>query len=121
MSSQELPREVKRFKEFVQEHPRLVEAVKNKEYTWQQLYDLWNREGEEALFWEAFDKEINNNNSSIDHGKWMKQTMDILSNVDLDKLDHQIRGLSKAIDQLQDFVQSSKRPQSPYHRRTKRF
>ena len=42
------------FKNFVMNHPELANHVKNKNYTWQELYEVYDLYGEDEKIWERY-------------------------------------------------------------------
>ena len=42
------------FKEFVRSHPSLVNYVKNKEYTWQDFYEIYDMYGDDEEVWNKY-------------------------------------------------------------------
>ena len=45
-----LHEKVEEFKQFVENKPKIKEAVKNKEYSWQQLFNIWRDRGPDDPF-----------------------------------------------------------------------
>ncbi|WP_017186636.1 spore coat protein YlbD [Alkalibacillus haloalkaliphilus] len=117
MSHIRLPKELEDFKQFVQNRPELVQRVRNKEYTWQQLYDTWTDEGHHSSFWDQFEQSLEEDKTTSafpvnsDH---IQGIVKKLADLDVDQVDKNIRQLSKALDQIQhlshQFQQQKRRP-----------
>ncbi|GAA0460420.1 spore coat protein YlbD [Alkalibacillus silvisoli] len=116
MSHIRLPKEVEDFKQFVQNRPELVEQVKNKQYTWQQLYDIWSEEGQQSDFWGQFEKSLDEKaGSSLPiNSDQVQGIVKKLADLDVDQVEKNISQLSKALDQIQhlsnQFQQQKRRP-----------
>ncbi|GEN44784.1 spore coat protein YlbD [Alkalibacillus haloalkaliphilus] len=117
MSHIRLPKELEDFKQFVQNRPELVQRVRNKEYTWQQLYNIWTDEGHHSSFWDQFEQSLEEDKSTSAFPVKSDQIQGIvkkLADLDVDQVDKNLRQLSKALDQIQhlshQFQQQKRRP-----------
>lgn len=97
-----LHEKVEEFKQFVENKPKIKEAVKNKEYSWQQLFNIWRDRGPDDPFWDDFKEK--EKSDSININKKINKFIDALANIDPDKLDQQVKSLSRAIDHFQKLV-----------------
>ncbi len=100
---------VSEFKSFVQDHPRLVRAVRNKEYTWQELYEDWYLLGEEDPKWNRYKadgvtSEKDEKNVKENEKGWLEQMTSMLKNMDLNQMQHHIGNLSQAIATIQSML-----------------
>ncbi|MCJ7839527.1 YlbD family protein [Lederbergia sp. NSJ-179] len=94
---------VKEFKEFIQQHPHLIKAVRREEYTWQELFEDWYLLGEDDPKWKKENsKEEGNRSTKEGESKLsMGQITKILKNMDVNQLQHHIQQLSQAIGAVQ--------------------
>ena len=79
------------FKRFVKSNPNLVNYVKQKKGTWQDLFEVYSLYGEDSNVW---DKYLNDN--SID------ELIKMVKNINLDSIKNVIDGLQKAISIIQN-------------------
>ncbi|KRG14139.1 YlbD family protein [Lederbergia galactosidilytica] len=109
----ELHPSVKEFKNFIQQHPHLIKAVRQEEYTWQELFEDWYLLGEDDPRWknEGTSKTENNEKKEEDSKLSIGQITKILKNMDGNQLQQHIQQLSQAIGAVQgvltQFSQSS--------------
>ena len=47
------------FKEFIKSKPELVDLVKNKKYTWQDFYEVYDLYGKDESVWEKYKENKN--------------------------------------------------------------
>ncbi|KGX88570.1 spore coat protein YlbD [Pontibacillus litoralis] len=120
MSEGKLDPSVKEFKAFVQQHPKMVEVVRKKNETWQSYYEKWVLLGEDDEYWNDFKGEVGAEKLVEDNAEPTKQTnqqadqdsenqlftqfMNLIENVDLNKVEGHIHQLSSAIDNVQVLV-----------------
>ena len=86
------------FKLFVQNHPNLVQYVKNKEMTWQQFYEIYDLYGENNSIWDSFIKENNKTVFSQNLVSTIKDFLGLFKGIDLASVQKLINSLDKAID-----------------------
>ncbi|GIN57622.1 YlbD family protein [Lederbergia ruris] len=101
--SKDLHPSVKEFKEFIQQHPHLIKAVRREEYTWQELFEDWYLLGEDDPKWksESSSKTEKNANKDGESKLSIGQITKILKNMDGNQLQHHIQQLSQAIGAVQ--------------------
>ncbi len=93
------------FKNFAQKNPTLAKHVLRNEVTWQQLYEIYNIYGEDNNIWNSYLKD--NQNNSITkvtptNEKAFHELINMVKNVDLEKVRHGIEGVQKTISLIQD-------------------
>ncbi|MCD5322561.1 MULTISPECIES: YlbD family protein [Pontibacillus] len=117
MSSQLHP-SVAEFKEFVGRYPKLIQEVRQKGESWQPYYEKWVLLGEEDPYWEQFnqpteqqkantqdvEQEQEEDNDSGKNKEMMGQFMNMIENVDLNKVQGHIQQLNGAISNIQNLV-----------------
>lgn len=86
------------FKSFVREKPDLVDFVRNKETTWQELYNMHELYGPNSSIWDKFNK------SSVSSSFSFKNILDMFKNIDMNEVQKGIGSLQKGIGYLQNLV-----------------
>lgn len=116
------------FREFVKDKPYLQKKVKNKETTWQELYEHYDLYGEEdTIFSEPKVEEPEKKNESKEKEQKDEDSIaslfGLLSGLDVDKLSDGLNGMKKVLNILSEVtkgdedVNFSKRKQSrPYQK-----
>ncbi|MDM5295577.1 YlbD family protein [Peribacillus simplex] len=102
---------VDRFREFVKEHPFLVNEVRNKQATWQELFEEWYLLGEDHPRWQAdvsVDKsKVNSEAPSPPVEKGDQSTeligslMSAVKNMDMGQIQQYITNANQAIGAIQ--------------------
>lgn len=108
------------FKNFVKDNPKLINKVKNNEMTWQKYYEIYDLYGEDNTVW---DKYIINEKQEKD-GLKFNEIMNMVKNIDVDKVQNGISSLQKALGLFGDlFVNKNNSNSSNYNPRPiyKRF
>lgn len=80
------------FKKFVQSKPELQEAVKNQEYTWQNIYEMYTLYGPNHSVWDEF-RPKNDSGSNLD----VASLLNLVRNLDLDAVASALSGLEKVL------------------------
>lgn len=102
-----------KFKDFVHEHPKMLEEVRNGEYTLQEFFEEWYLLGENDPRWNQYKEaripDAEKQNSKLD---WTTQLTNMLKKVDPNQLDAQITNLSKALGAIQGVLSQFQKTQS---------
>ncbi|MBO0994252.1 YlbD family protein [Bacillus sp. SD088] len=103
MMDKDLHPSVKEFKDFIQQNPHLIKAVRREEYTWQELFEDWYLLGEDDPKWktESTGKTENSEKKDEDSKLSLSQITKIIKNMDGNQLQHHIQQLSQAIGTVQ--------------------
>lgn len=97
------------FKRFVKNNPSLAKHVNNNEISWQKLYEMYNLYGEESNVWnEYLRQEENIPKVTPANEKAFHDLVNMIKNVDLEKVRHGIEGVQKTISLIQDLGIGSK-------------
>ena len=96
------------FKMFVRKNPNLIKYVNNNEMTWQKFYEMYDLYGEDNSIWDKYVKEEekptintkNNNKNSFN------EVINMVKNMDVDKVQEGITSLQKALSLFGDLVVS---------------
>ena len=108
------------FKKFVKNNPILIDKVKNNEMTWQNYYELYDLYGEDNNIWNNY---IINEKQEKNSFKF-NEIMDMVKNIDVDKVQNSITSLQKALGLFGDlFVNKNNTNNNNYNPRPiyKRF
>ena len=103
------------FKKFASSRPFLKQKVDNKEITWQELYERYDIYGKEDEIFKEDKNENRKNNDSF------SSFMDMINNIDIDKVTEGLNGMKKILSILGEITQkednSSKRKMNqPFER-----
>ncbi len=107
------------FKKFVKNNPSLAKKVNNNLITWQQLYEMYSLYGEDSKVWDEY---LNNKNDinkvTPVNEKAFRDLVNMIKNVDLEKVRHGIEGVQKTISLIQDLgIGSHSKPHEEYQNR----
>ena len=88
------------FKKFASSRPFLKKKVDNKEVTWQELFEKYDIFGEiDPIFKEENKEQKRNDTSSF------SSFMDMLNNIDIDKITEGLNGMKKVLSILSEITQ----------------
>jgi len=104
------------FKEFASKNKYLFDKVKNKETSWQELYETFDIYGSDSNVWDKY-KTKEKDNTKVTES--VKNVLSNLKNIDMDKLEDNISSLQKALGFLEEIV-STKTEKKEEKRTTKR-
>ena len=94
------------FKVFVRDNPSLASHVNNNEISWQQLYEMYNLYGENSNVWNEYLTPVQAKSSipsvTSANEKAFQELINMVRNVDLEKVRHGIEGVQKTISLVQD-------------------
>ena len=110
------------FKSFIKDKQFLIEKVKSKEYTWQDLYEIYDLYGKEANV-------FNNNTSTTGEDKKMDNNDGRIANllkafegVDVNKINDNLEGVRKILAVLGEFSKKDDvKPKRTYERPSNRY
>lgn len=97
------------FKEFVSKHPNLVNIVKNKSHTWQDLFEVYDLYGPDETAWNRY---IENSSGSTTtesdkNSNSLGELAKIFKNVNIDNVQKYIDTAQKAIGVIQEITGAS--------------
>lgn len=129
LGNQNLHPTVVDFKNFINNHPKLLKEIRKSGRSWQEYYEKWILLGEDDPYWEVFkhdtekkeekksgEKEGNVKEKSTE---LMNQMMKYAENIDVNKVQGHVHQLSNAIGSVQELLeqfQTSKQPEQPVRR-----
>ena len=91
------------FREFVKDKPFLKDLVKNKEYTWQELYeryDLYGPEDEVFLEKEEDEEQVEEEKEESSDAEGFSSILGLLSGLDMDKISDSLSSMKKVLNIL---------------------
>ncbi|WP_156857619.1 spore coat protein YlbD [Oceanobacillus sp. AG] len=124
--------ELKRFKSFINSHPKLVRKIRKDGKSWQEIYEQWVLLGEDDIHWEQYKEETDEKSKSGEEKKqtfskldlkpdFVKQILKYTETVDVNKLQEQVQQLSNTIATVQEIVDIYKKPPAQENRTRQPF
>lgn len=116
MSERNLHPSIQAFKEFVQQHPKLIQEVRQKRADWQPYYEKWVLMGEEDPSWQAYkDGQNAEAETEAEAGQTEKESeetgnemfnkvMGMANQLDLQKLQGHIHHLNGALENIKQLI-----------------
>jgi len=117
MTQKKLHPSVLQFKEFVKNHPKLVQEVRKGKATWQELYEEWYLLGEEDPRWESIGEEepgVQKEKNGEAKSDLLSSIMGVMRKMDANQVQYHLNNLSQAIGAIQGLLsqfQGSNQPQ----------
>ncbi len=95
------------FKDFVSKHPSLVNVVKDKTHSWQDLFEVYDLYGNDEGLWDRYlnNKDINKSVGS-DKMNSLGELTKLFKNVNIDNVQKYIDTAQKAIGVIQELTGS---------------
>lgn len=92
------------FKIFVRNNPGLAKHVNNNETSWQKLYEMYTLYGEDNEVWNdyLYDRQTSIPKVTSTNEKAFNELVNLIKNVDLEKVRHGIENVQKTISLVQD-------------------
>lgn len=88
------------FKNFVSNHPDLVNIVKDKTHSWQDLYEVYDLYGDDENLWSKYLNNSSNTKNTASVGELAK----LFKNVDIDNVKKYIDTAQKAIGVISELT-----------------
>lgn len=90
------------FKSFVRKNPNLITYVREKNTSWQELYELYDLYGEDPTIWNKYlnkeEKQIEEQTTSTSNTNPLNNILTMAKNIDADKLQDGLSSIQKAVD-----------------------
>ncbi|MCP8616633.1 YlbD family protein [Salirhabdus salicampi] len=99
---------VEAFKKFVQQHPKLIDHVRNGKEDWQTYYEKWTLYGEGDEYWDQFkeDKEEQvEEEEQKGNQELLKKITKYIQDLDMDELQKQLSQLNGTISNVQTIIE----------------
>ena len=93
------------FKIFARNNPNLARKVNANEISWQKLYEMYELYGENSNVWNDYLNNDENRTSNVvtkNNELAFKELVNMVKNIDLEKVRNGITGVQKAISLVQD-------------------
>ena len=87
------------FKRFVKANPKLINYVKEKDISWQKLYEIYALYGEDEKIWNEY---------IIDKNKGLDDLIILIKKFNLESIKSTIDGIQKVISIIQDLTKEEK-------------
>ncbi len=94
------------FKNFVSTHPSLVNIVKDKSHSWQDLFEVYDLYGNDENLWNKYLNTVDNSSQSKDTSKMnsIGELTKLFKNVNIDNVQKYIDTAQKAIGVIQELT-----------------
>lgn len=94
------------FKSFVSTHPSLVNVVKDKSHTWQDLFEVYDLYGNDESLWDKYLNTVDTSASGRDSSKLnsIGELTKLFKNVNIDNVQKYIDTAQKAIGVIQELT-----------------
>ncbi len=102
------------FKKFIKNYPELVPLIKEKSYSWQDLYELYDIYGDKEEVWSQFIKEDKDLREEP-----LNELANLVKGVNLENIQKYINNAQKAINVVQELTTKTP-PKTPHIPKTPR-
>ena len=92
------------FKEFIKSKPELVDYVKNKEYTWQDFYEVFDLYGKDESVWKKYKEKKSDNEGNERKNASITELTDLVKNINIDNVQKYINNAQKAINVISELT-----------------
>ncbi len=93
------------FKDFVSRHPDLINIVRDKSHSWQDLFEVYDLYGNDESLWEKYLKNASGNKTvSDDKMNSLGELTRLFKNVNIDNVQKYIDTAQKAISVIQELT-----------------
>ncbi len=107
---------IEQFREFVKKHPHLRNEVKQKQATWQELFEEWYLLGESHPRWEVDQRGSESSiqkqssaegkqNESSSNQEWIGMVLGALKNMDINQIQEYIKSANQALGTVQGLIE----------------
>jgi predicted translin family RNA/ssDNA-binding protein len=103
MASKKIHPSVQKFKEFVREHPKLVQEVRKGNREWQEVFEDWYLLGENDVVWKQYKDDQSDGQGDDEEKKsdFMAQMLSAVKKMDMDTVNNHISNMSSTISTIQ--------------------
>ena len=96
------------FKEFIKNKPNLVDLVKDKKYTWQDFYEVYDLYGSDDNVWNKYNEEVNTSDDRKSAS--ITELTNLVKNINIDNVQKYINNAQKAINVISELT--AKKPRA---------
>lgn len=118
MENQKLHPTVIAFKNFINNHPKLLKEIRKTGRPWQEYYEKWVLLGEDDPYWESYkqdpanekkeSKDEKEDNIKEKSSEFINQILKYAENIDINKVHGHVHQLSNAIGSVQELLEQFK-------------
>lgn len=96
------------FKEFVSKHPNLINIVRDKSHSWQDLFEVYDLYGNDEALWEKYISNVSGSKTVSDEKmNSLGELTRLFKNVNIDNVQKYIDTAQKAIGVIQELTGGS--------------
>ena len=92
------------FKEFIKSKPELVDLVKNKKYTWQDFYEVYDLYGNNDDVWNKYKEEKSKIDIDDRKNASITELTNLVKNINIDNVQKYINNAQKAINVISELT-----------------
>jgi len=92
------------FKEFVREHPKLIDEVKKGEKKWKDIFEDWRLLGNEDPSWNKYKTDVQGE-SKKEKTSFLTTLVSSVKNLDMDQVNENLYKMNNAISSIQELLQ----------------
>jgi hypothetical protein len=104
MSKKTLHPSIQKFKQFVKNHPKLINEVREETKTWQELFEDWYLLGEDDEIWNQYKTEQTNKEEKKEKTDFMSTIVSAVKGMDYNQVQHHISSFGEAITSIQQLI-----------------
>ena len=109
---------IEEFKIFIKANPFLIKYIRDGKKTWQDLYEMYDMYEDDTEAWNKFLEESKDNTNSKSSGLKLDDIVNMVKNVDVDKVQEGITSLQKTLSLFGDlFVNNNSNTGNTYNPR----
>lgn len=86
------------FKSFVRKNPNLIAYVREKNTSWQELYELYDLYGDDSTIWNKYLNKEEKKVEESSNNNPLNNILTMAKNIDADKLQEGLSSIQKAVD-----------------------
>jgi hypothetical protein len=102
MASKKNHPSVQQFKEFVKEHPKLVQEVRKGNKQWQEVFEDWYLLGDKDVIWKQYQDDQQEAQKEVEKkSDFMSQMLSAVKKMDANTVNHHISNMSSTISTIQ--------------------
>jgi hypothetical protein len=96
---------IQKFKQFVKNHPKLANEVREERKTWQELFEDWYLLGEEDSIWDQYKVEgEKKTGEKKDKSDFMSTILTAVKGMDLTQMESHISSVGQVITNIQSLI-----------------
>lgn len=110
------------FKEFVREHPKLIDEVRKGEKKWKDIFEDWRLLGNEDPAWKKYKSDVKDETKN-EKSSFLTTLLTSVKNLDIDQVNENLYKMNNAISSIQELLQQfgQKDKVTSFHNQTQPF